>query len=596
MSALSIHRGWSRLTWVAVLLGASVYFGAAVAQTPIPSDPKNSCPVSATTFAGWFKSGVVTANGEVNPADSVAFPDSPNCSFYEWSEQMFLWLTSPTPRTYGGGGGRIFNSPAFFDVSAPDANGDRKLVAHKAGFKRIFSLRAAQFGPHGLPVVFDKRGRMLEVLGGPVAPSGNNLLRSKAGTMVEIAEVRGKVGARAQFLDKAGKSVTFDPKDFFAPAEEERAQDKADPRRMKHALLNLREIDKTKFVRRFRFGDRFVFFDQNGNTIEVEQGQAGGGGVLLAQNGSLVYYAGMVNDVYAYLLTGTKNGGITPAPTQFPTTQAALDKIVDFAALHGRTFPDPEALAIEVKSSWIETTGLDTSKFITVKATVPTYDTSSNTQWVPNGEKDVTLALVGMHVVGSTKGHPEMIWGTFEHIDNTPNAAYAYTNSANATTNVAQSTAGTWLFSASNATGPFNTERMSFVSPNIVAKPGKTIGPSDIIRWKAWGAAADHAPNPLVSTAGSNAQIISINNSVRGQLLAGDIRKNYYFTGSTWTIGGAAPSGANEVGTSMLANTTMETFQQGTSNQFNSGTNCFSCHGTNQFAVSHFFEDLLPLF
>jgi membrane associated rhomboid family serine protease len=26
-----------------------------------------------------------------------------------------------------------------------------------------------------------------------------------------------------------------------------------------------------------------------------------------------------------------------------------------------------------------------------------------------------------MHVVGSVKGHPEMIWSTFEHVSNTPN-------------------------------------------------------------------------------------------------------------------------------------------------------------------------------
>jgi hypothetical protein len=44
---------------------------------------------------------------------------------------------------------------------------------------------------------------------------------------------------------------------------------------------------------------------------------------------------------------------------------------------------------------------------------------------VPNGQKTVNLAMVGMHVVGSTKGHPEMIWATFEHIGNAPNDDYS---------------------------------------------------------------------------------------------------------------------------------------------------------------------------
>ena len=92
--------------------------------------------------------------------------------------------------------------------------------------------------------------------------------------------------------------------------------------------------------------------------------------------------------------------------------------------------------------------------------------------------------------------------------------------------------------------------------------------------------------------------MISINNSVRGQLLAGDIRSNYFMVGATWTIGGAAPTSSfpmgNVVGTSQLSNTTMETFQQaGTSyNQFGS---CFACHGSNTTGVSHVFGGLKPL-
>src|SRR5438552_1322211 len=101
---------------------------AAEGQTVLPNDAKSTCTVPGSEFNSWFTSGAATANGEVKPADSVNFPDIPNCSFYKWSEQMFLWLTSPAPARYGGGGGRIFESPTSFDVSGPDQNGVRTYI------------------------------------------------------------------------------------------------------------------------------------------------------------------------------------------------------------------------------------------------------------------------------------------------------------------------------------------------------------------------------------------------------------------------------------------------------------------------------------
>lgn len=143
--------------------------------------------------------------------------------------------------------------------------------------------------------------------------------------------------------------------------------------------------------------------------IDIEEGQADDG-LVLAQNGSLIYYATIVNDVYAYFLTGTKNGGILPKPTQFPTTVADLGKITTFASAHDKTFPEANALAIEVKSSWVEAAGLpNLNTYITMQATVPTYDRSNPAQWIPNGQKSVQLALVGMHNVGSAAGQPEVL-------------------------------------------------------------------------------------------------------------------------------------------------------------------------------------------
>jgi hypothetical protein len=554
------------------------------AQFP-PNDAKPTCTVTAPTFASWFQSGAPALNGVVKPADSVAFPNAPNCSFYQWSEQMFLWLTSPAPSQYGGGA-HIFDSPTFYDVSAPDANNQRVFIPHKNGVIRPFNLRAAQPGPHNLPVIFDRAGRMFEIE--TQKPEVKPLVRNKAGSLVEIQRVVAGANGKRALLDKAGKEV--------------------------EAAVSPKAIVRSPaplLARKFILNNIPVLLDANGNVLDTEPGQAGGNGVLQAQNGSLVYYATMVNDVYAYFLTGAKDGGITPAPTQFPTTQADLNKIVAFAAMHSKTFPDPNALAIEVKTSWVEAAGLpNLSGYITMTATIPTYSKSNQDQWTPSGQKNALLALVGVHVVGSTKGHPEMIWATFEHFGNAPAGTYAYINSSNVTKTVNQSTAGTWLFTASGSGGPFNALHMHYntVTPppppiGIIANAPFHISPSDTILWKAWGGAFNVSPNPLdANTAASNTEIIAINNSVMGQLVGGDIRGNYIMTGSTWTIGGAAPSGSfnagagNEVGTSKLANATMETYQQGTDNLWASGTNCFSCHGTNQTTVSHIYPPLKPLF
>ena len=563
-----------------LLAAVAIWTSATLAQT-IPGDAQPTATVPAATFASWFQSGTPTANGVVKPADSVAFPNNPglhNVDFYQWSWQMFLWLTSPAPQKYGGGD-RIFDSPTFYDVSPPDQQGKRTFIPHGVRIIPRVHLRAAKPGPHGLPVILSKAGKLFEVEPPKLGPNKKPLVLNREGKEVEVSRVTLSKDRKPIFLDREGKPIA-NARPIF-------------PRALK---------DDALFVQKFTIDPRTVIFvNVSGNVIETEEGQADNG-VLLTQKGSLVYYVTMTNDVFAYFLTGAKGGGITPTPTQFPTTMADLNKIVTFAAAHGKTFSDPNALCVEIKTSWVETAGLpNAASYITMTAEVPTYDKTDPKHWKPNGQKTVQLALVGMHVVGSAKGHPEMIWATFEHLGNTPNAAFTY----NATTGpnpktVPQDTSGTWLFCASGASSNFNLPRQSASGADIVSNSSAPIGPSNTIRFKPWGGAANQNPNPLVAdVAASNTQIIAINNSVRGQLVGADIRKNYFMVGATWTIGGAAPTGAfpsgNVVGTSQLSNTTMETFQQ-QSTSFSAFTSCFGCHVTNTTNVSHVFPGLQKLF
>ena len=584
-------------------------------------------------FNGFFHSGTAAVNGVVDPANSVTFPNNTalkNCDFYQWSQQMFLWLTSPAPASYGGGGGRIFASPQFYTVSPADASGKRTLIPNSSnGILKFVNIRAAQVGIHGLPVVMSKTGQMFEVQPGPVSKAGKPLVLSR-GKQIEVANTEMRKG-KLVLLDTKGKAIATPtlivPKQI--PAEQlqwlrSQQQELPEPLTqhqvmvMKPTAAHVQTLQKlqpppinSKFIaQKFTINGRNVFLNVNGGVIDTEEGQADDG-VLLAQNGSLIYYVTMVNDVMAYFLTGTKNGGITPTPTQFPTTQAELNKVVTFASNaappNKKTFPDPNALAIEVKSAWIETTGISNpNDYITTKAVVPTFDKTNPNVWVPNGQATVTLALIGMHVVGSAKGHPEMIWATFEHFGNAPNATFRYNSSSTPPPNphsVNQNTAGTWLFCANGSAGPFNVMRAKYVSPNIEGwdpvnfVAGTTpVVPSDVIRFKPFGAALDTKPNPLIPDyATSNTQIIAIDDSIQADFAAlsggPDVRTNYFMMGATWTENGAAPSGSFstgiDVGTSQLANTTMETFQQ-TTTAFNAfANNCFSCHATNQLNVSH---------
>jgi hypothetical protein len=516
-----------------------------MAQTVVPSDAEATCIVTPVEFSNWFASGTVIANGGVDPANSVTFPNMPNCSFYKWSEQMFLWLTSPAPAKFGSGT-HVFDSPVFYSLSPPDAtSGTRTLVPNAPGQLRNFSARISQLGPNHKPVVFDQTGKMFNVVRPELGPDGKPVIRNRADQPVEIESIQVGSGGKPVLLDKAGKAIDFRAARNGGPTLRDRAG----------KVLNL-QLSKTLL------NGRPFFIDQAGNAVPTEQGEADGN-VLMAQNGSLVYYTLQVNDVYAYFLTGQKNGPISAAT--FPTTPRALNNIEAFGLAHSKTFPDANALAIELKSAWIEAAGLDTSKYVTMTATIPIYDKVSPTQWNANGTRQTQLALVGIHVVGSTAGHPEMVWATFEHVDNARSGQYSYTNNAtpSATVTVPQDNAGSWTFSTTPASANQNQPLLSMGGPNIVAAaPPTPIGPSDVLRVNPWGMPGSNTE--------SNTEVIAINNSVISQLAAGDIRKNYIMIGTTWTFLGAPPSINNQLGTNKLANTTMETFRQ--------RSNCFSCH------------------
>ncbi|NND31689.1 MAG: hypothetical protein HKN76_03795, partial [Saprospiraceae bacterium] len=343
-------------------------------------------------------------------------------------------------------------------------------------------------------------------------------------------------------------------------------------------------------------------YSTRGGKLESE-GQAGViSGVLMSQkagitpDGSIVFYAIHVNDVYAYFASG-KNTGQLENLTEFPITQEDVDQIVDYAqTTYNVTIEDAESLTMELKSSWIKPApGLDLSNYITIQADIPKFTKVSDKLWTWDGvslERNVTLAMVGYHVVGSTANHPEMIWATFEHVDNSPDVSYYYIDEAG---NLQErKTFGPdgkpirkdWLFTDGNVTAnASNQMHMELDAREIKAMGDLTISPSSTIRTHPWGNSPDS------TYAQNNTDIISLNENIITLLAPGDVRRNYFLVGATWTANGV-PGVGNQLpdvrGSKILANATMETYFQ--------YKNCFGCHNGGKLSgLSHIIDDITPL-
>lgn len=351
----------------------------------------------------------------------------------------------------------------------------------------------------------------------------------------------------------------------------------------------------------------FANIEKTGS-IHTEEGQAGSDDVLMDRYGNLVYYISFGNDVYAQFLTAVNNKEMSGAT--FPTTAADRDSIVNFAKKYNVDLPDANALAIELKTSWVQTDSLtNVDDYITVEAVIPTY-TKTDIQWDITGEKTVTLAMVGMHIVGSTSDHPEMVWATFEHENNAPNQTYQYIDAAGSLVTVPADVDGPWLFNSDVSSTP-NVSHMTFSGNSIIADTTNqfTISPSNTVMMKPWGVSYDTIPNPEDSSpAAANTTVLNLNNSITKLLPGNDVRKNYQFIGATWTNNGAAPNGKSyapsnsadgvSIGSSQLSNSTMETYFQNELgySEFNS---CFMCHNKNNGLkptdLSHVFSAIQPL-
>ena len=514
----------------ATLLGGIAALGSAHAQTNAAAP---LCPLTQQTFRTWQAQSQFTGTLNFVPPDSTAFKPTSLCSFYQWAAQMALWLMS----TDKSGNLTMF-SPTFYNAVASFATGTETfalvrntetVTSNAAGLRKPnipFSVRVNK--PFGMTA----RARAAIAARSPQGPGG---------------------------IGQADDSVLV----------------------------------------------------VNGTPVFVS-GSSG------PATYPLVYYAIHVNDVFVvlqqnqtvnYYTTGSNAGN-------FPITAEQVTQIAQAASA---TFPDANQMAMELKTSWVDTTyltGDQASGLIRITADVPTFTQSTvagNLVLTPTGQTaERTLALVGLHIAATVAGHPEMIWATFETPFNSPDATYSYLNSnfntqsqtcptttpptdCITTLPFSSNSTGRFVFynapgaqqppSSITATARFNADSsgtyVSFTSPSITS--------TNVARLNPWGNQQPASPTLSDPVVKNNTNLISLNQSLAPLLRAepgnGNVLANYVHIGAIWTHGQSPfDPNSNPVGSTLLANTTMETFVQ--------SMNCFLCHSkisTQGTGISHVF-------
>lgn len=558
----------------------------------MPSNTQDTCPLSQDDFdASWGSlqappplTGQTLLPPLFDPLTGMAYifpPDGPNfsdagydptnCAFFAWSEQMFLWVTSPIQF-----GEQLFDKSVPVKIAPP--NSTTNYVFSSEFFYRLDSFTALQ------PQTNDGS------VDGNMAVRGGKTDDPATSTVGQAGRTNGVLFTHGGTPVSNQSSLVY--YEIYASRPYGYVRD---------ALLNNAPspYDFTEFP----------------TDVESVCNAIGYG----IKNG-FVELSGGVNAAFFATFCKTADAGATPAALggfggDTPPNGPQLEVAVDYLAM-----------AVELKAAWVEASTLtNPGSFFLQEGSVPNFVTSSDDNTlVQDGHKTVTLALVGLHIVGTVNGHPEMVWATFEHIDNAPNAGYFYTDTSGAPAfhaDIGAQGSTNWLLSDGTATdanteyaivttktGPDGREVTSIV-PTASNTDDAITTPTNVNRLHPWGSPAVEA------SAEVNAQMISTNIGVlnalssfylgaegdqtsRTTLSTSDPRLNYLMTGSSW--GDAMFPTGNDVsqivGTPAMANTTMETFTQSITDA-NGGLNgCFTCHGikegSDKFGVSHIFEGI----
>ncbi len=228
----------------------------------------------------------------------------------------------------------------------------------------------------------------------------------------------------------------------------------------------------------------------------------------------------------------------------------------------------------------------------TMTAEVPVLAVDNNAHRVVTTGKFVTatVALLGLHVVGITDGHPEFLWGTFEHNLNTPRVPDNQFKSSGS------SPKGYTLYKAGTSYASVNIPNQS--PPTTVtfdAQTQKFTPVTNAVLENQTGG-ENNSPQGPANIANLNTSAHGFFANTQGIPPGEKLFANYDLIGTVWmkpntyvtkTPNWQTLNQTNGVGSVNLANTTAETFQQVATNTNQAQvSNCFLCHNPQVFAPS----------
>ena len=277
--------------------------------------------------------------------------------------------------------------------------------------------------------------------------------------------------------------------------------------------------------------------------------QAGPQGVIVDQHGRAAYYSVHLDQPY------------------FDTTDKFYGPLKYQAATPTDTYPIG---ATVFKAAWrVVQPGEDPKGVFVTKAAIAKLVNGSDGHVKASGEliPDVPVALVGLHVVGTIKEHPEFAWGTFEHDGETPELPPKL-NPADPVSDKSFR-----FYKAGTAAKDCNLLAQG-KAVKVIDEKAQTLAPvtNVYLQFPQGGAAPDRA-----------ADIVAVNKVFRAGVVAhknvNPVWANYRLIGTVWEKPNSLKPGDGAmdkaaVGSVSLANSLMETYVQG------AGTNCFSCHNT----------------
>ncbi len=300
--------------------------------------------------------------------------------------------------------------------------------------------------------------------------------------------------------------------------------------------------------------------------------QAGPGGVLVDQSGRAVYYSTHMDLTY------------------FNFTQKYFGP-ANYAKA-SPTMPYPIGATV-FKTSWrIIGTGENPPDAYTTTATIELLESDGQGGLRTSGQTqpNVRVALVGVHVVGVIKDHPEFAWGTFEQVNNAPDLPANMSPKSGDPVSQQQ-------FTFYKAGTPANQCNVLPTSMTIDAQTQQISPMTNVFRQFAYGGAT-----PALRVT----DIQEINKNFQGKISEESAKidpvfAKYKLIGTVWMLPNTLKPGdgnmdTEAIGSVELANSTLETFVQGR------GTNCFSCHNTSggsgypgkDINISHIILSVLP--